>query len=140
VSESYVRFFILSEAPFSKEIQDGDLWLPPSKEEIIDEVCEAVHEHAQVMLVGEPGAGKTCVLRAVHHRLPQPGFRLTYCHNATRLATCRRPASEPWPSAKHDPSVGQSHQQSAGPYTHDSFCFASVMIYTAHPVTHERLG
>jgi type II secretory pathway predicted ATPase ExeA len=64
VSESYVRFFTLSEAPFSKEIQDGDLWLPPSKEQIVEEVCEAVHEHAQVLLVGEPGAGKTCAAGA----------------------------------------------------------------------------
>ena len=36
-----------------------------------------------MILVGEPGVGKTCVLRAVRHRLPQAGFRLTYCHNAT---------------------------------------------------------
>jgi ABC-type cobalamin/Fe3+-siderophores transport system ATPase subunit len=57
--------------------------LPPSKEAIVEEVCEAIHEHAQVLLVGEPGAGKTCVLRAVRHRLPQAGFRLTYCHHAT---------------------------------------------------------
>jgi type II secretory pathway predicted ATPase ExeA len=83
VTESYIRFFTLTEPAFSKEIQDGDLWLPPSKEEVVEEVCEAVHEHAQVMLVGEPGAGKTCVMRAVRHRLPQAGFRLTYCHNAT---------------------------------------------------------
>ena len=83
MSESFVRFFALSEAAFSKEIPDSDLWLPPSKEEVVDELCEAVQEHAQVLLVGEPGVGKTCVLRAVRHRLPQAGFRLTYCHNAT---------------------------------------------------------
>jgi type II secretory pathway predicted ATPase ExeA len=83
LSESYVRFFSLSDVPFSKEVQDGDLWLPPSKEQVVEEICEAVQEHAQVVLVGEPGAGKTCVLRAVRHRLPQTGFRLTYCHNAT---------------------------------------------------------
>jgi general secretion pathway protein A len=82
-TESFARFFGFSLAPFSKEIEDGDLWLPPSKEEIVDEICEAAHDHSQVMLVGEPGAGKTCVLRAVRHRLPQAGFRLTYCHNAT---------------------------------------------------------
>ena len=83
MSESFVRFFTMSEAPFSKEISDSDLWLPPSKQEVVEEVCEAVHEHAQVLLVGEPGAGKTCVMRAVRQRLPQAGFRLTYCHNAT---------------------------------------------------------
>ena len=83
MSESFVRFFTMSEAPFFKEIPDNDLWLPPSKQEVVEEVCEAVQEHAQVLLVGEPGAGKTCVLRAVRQRLPQVGFRLTYCHNAT---------------------------------------------------------
>ena len=46
-------------------------------------MCEAVEERSQVLLVGEPGVGKTCVLRAVRHRLPQAGYRLTYCHNAT---------------------------------------------------------
>jgi general secretion pathway protein A len=83
VSESLVRFFNLSESPFSKEIPDSDLWLPPSKLALVEELCEAVHDRAQVLLVGEPGAGKTCVLRALRHRLPQAGFRLTYCHNAT---------------------------------------------------------
>jgi type II secretory pathway predicted ATPase ExeA len=83
MNESYLRVFGMTEPPFSKEIADADLWLPPSKKELVEEVCEAVHEHAQVLLVGEPGAGKTCALRAVRHRLPQTGFRLTYCHNAT---------------------------------------------------------
>jgi type II secretory pathway predicted ATPase ExeA len=35
------------------------------------------------MLVGDPGVGKTCLLRALRQVLPQEGFRLTYCHNAT---------------------------------------------------------
>lgn len=83
MSESLLRFFALSESPFSKEIPDSDLWLPPSKQALVDELCEAVQDRAQVLLVGEPGAGKTCVLRALRHRLPQAGFRLTYCHNAT---------------------------------------------------------
>jgi transposase InsO family protein len=30
-----------------------------------------------------PARGKTCVLRALRHRIPAAGFRLTYCHNAT---------------------------------------------------------
>ncbi len=44
---------------------------------------EATHEHASVLLVGDPGVGKTCLLRALRHRLPEAGFRLTYCHDAT---------------------------------------------------------
>jgi general secretion pathway protein A len=35
------------------------------------------------VLVGEPGVGKPCVPRALRHRIPAAGFRLTYCHNAT---------------------------------------------------------
>src|SRR5829696_3360441 len=83
MSESYLRFFQLTEAAFSKEVADKDLWLPPSKQELVDAICEAVRERSQVLLYGEPGVGKTCVLRAVRHCLPQAGFRLTYCHNAT---------------------------------------------------------
>jgi general secretion pathway protein A len=83
VNESLVRFFAFTESPFTKEIPDNDLWLPPSKQALVDDLCEAVHDHSQVLLVGEPGAGKTCVLRALRMRLPQVGFRLTYCHNAT---------------------------------------------------------
>jgi hypothetical protein len=35
------------------------------------------------LLTGEPGVGKTCVLRALRRRLSPDSFRLTYCHNAT---------------------------------------------------------
>lgn len=83
MTESYLRFFQLTDAAFSKEVADKDLWLPPSKHAVVDEIVEAVQEHSQVLLCGEPGVGKTCVLRAVRHCLPQAGFRLTYCHNAT---------------------------------------------------------
>jgi type II secretory pathway predicted ATPase ExeA len=81
---AYVSFFALKEAPFSKEIADADLWLPSSKSAVVDELCETLSERGSAVLVGEPGVGKTCVLRALRHRLaPNSGFRLTYCHNAT---------------------------------------------------------
>jgi type II secretory pathway predicted ATPase ExeA len=83
MTAAYLSHFGLDQIPFSKEIADADLWLPPSKEGVVHELQEAVDEHASVVLTGEPGAGKTCVLRALRHRLPQAGFRLTYCHNAT---------------------------------------------------------
>jgi len=80
---AYLSTFGLRHAPFSKELSDTDLWLPSSKQAIVDGLCEALHDHASVVLVGEPGVGKTCVLRALRQRLPAAGFRLTYCHNAT---------------------------------------------------------
>jgi type II secretory pathway predicted ATPase ExeA len=79
----YLTYYGLSEAPFSKEIADGDLWLPPSRQTLRDELVESVTERSSVVLTGEPGVGKTCVMRAVRHILPQAGCRLTYCHNAT---------------------------------------------------------
>lgn len=79
----YLEHFGLNHAPFTKEIEDSDLWLPPSKQGVVDELVEAVEERASGCLVGDPGVGKTGVLRALRQRLPQAGFRLTYCHNVT---------------------------------------------------------
>jgi general secretion pathway protein A len=79
----YLTFFGLSFAPFDKEVGDADLWLPPSKQDVVDGLCEAAEEHACALLLGDAGEGKTCVLRAVRHSLPPTQFRLTYCHNAT---------------------------------------------------------
>ena len=80
---AYLSFFNLREPPFSKEIADGDLWLPPSKQTLVDDLVEAVGNRESVLLTGDPGVGKTCVLRALKTQLPEAGFRLTYCHNAT---------------------------------------------------------
>jgi general secretion pathway protein A len=79
----WLAHFGLNAPPFSKEIGDADLWVPSSRKRLVDDLVEACHEHGHVLLTGEPGVGKTCVLRALRHRLPGDGFRLTYCHNAT---------------------------------------------------------
>lgn len=80
---TWTTYFGLSAQPWSKEITDQDLWLPSSKQELVSQLSEALAERHSVLLTGEPGVGKTCVLRALRHGLPQQGFRLTYCHNAT---------------------------------------------------------
>jgi len=83
MSAPYLSHFGLREPPLSKDIPDSDLWLPSSKQAVVDDVLLALSERASVSLQGEPGVGKTCLLRAMRHRLPQAGYRLTYCHNAT---------------------------------------------------------
>ena len=80
---AYLAHFGLQSAPFTKEIPDDELWLPASKVAVVEELVEAVAARESLVLVGEPGVGKTCVLRALRQRLPQAGFSLTYCHNAT---------------------------------------------------------
>jgi type II secretory pathway predicted ATPase ExeA len=82
-SSDVLATFGLRAAPFSKEIDDADLWLPASKAALVADVEEALGDRQSVLLLGEPGVGKTCLLRALRHRLPQAGFRLTYCRNAT---------------------------------------------------------
>jgi general secretion pathway protein A len=83
VTPAYLTHFGLREAPFHKDLDDRALWLPPSKLAVSEALEEALAEHASVSLVGEPGVGKTCLLRALRARLPERGYRLTYCHNAT---------------------------------------------------------
>lgn len=80
---NWLRHFGLERAPFDKDVADAALWLPSSKVSVVDRLVEAVEEHQHVLLTGEPGVGKTCTLRALRHRLPEAGFRLTYCSNAT---------------------------------------------------------
>jgi general secretion pathway protein A len=83
MSPDVLGSFGLSAEPFSKEIDDADLWLPPSKRALLDDLVDAAEARKNVALVGEPGVGKTCVLRALRHALPKERFRLTYCHNVT---------------------------------------------------------
>lgn len=79
----WLRDFGLSDSPFSKDLDDADLWLPESRIEVVDTLVESLENHEHAVVVGESGVGKTCTLRALRNRLPDSEFRLTYCHNAT---------------------------------------------------------
>lgn len=80
---SYRTFFNLSADPYIKEVADDNLHLPPSTDLLKEQVVAAVHARQNVAICGESGAGKTCLLRATRHALPQEQFRLTYCANVT---------------------------------------------------------
>lgn len=75
--------FGLSGHPFAKDIGDAELWLPPSKQSLVEDLTDAMHARSSVLLTGEPGAGKTCILRALRHALtstnrnPAPGAMTT---------------------------------------------------------------
>ncbi|MBX3185161.1 MAG: AAA family ATPase [Polyangiaceae bacterium] len=81
---AHLDHFGLRSEPFSKEIDDAKLWLPTSKQDIVDELVACVHDRKHAVVTGEPGVGKTCVLRALRSALSaSQSFRLTYCHNVT---------------------------------------------------------
>jgi general secretion pathway protein A len=82
-TSSDLSIFGFRSSPFTKEIDDADLWLPESKAALVADIEASLAERQSVLLLGEPGVGKTCVLRALRHNLSQAGFRLTYCRNAT---------------------------------------------------------
>ena len=88
---AWLDHFALREAPLSKEIGDADLWMPPSKVAVCDELHEALEERASVVLTGEPGVGKTCVLRALRHRLLCRVCSMEFADDSgSDLATCPR--------------------------------------------------
>ncbi len=79
-----LEHFGLAAAPFASPLDDGDLWMPSSRRSVLDALLAGVGERVKIaVLVGEQGVGKTCILRALRHHLPEAGHRLTYCHNAT---------------------------------------------------------
>ena len=53
MTPAYLAHFELREPPFSKELSDADLWLPPSKLSLVEELCEALHQRASISLVGD---------------------------------------------------------------------------------------
>jgi len=79
----WLQHFSLKEAPFSKDLEDKDLWMPSSKKDLVDDLVDTIAARQHAVIVGEPGVGKTCTLRALRARLPESEFRLTYCHNAS---------------------------------------------------------
>ncbi len=75
--------FALHRPPFSKDIDDSDLWVPDKRKNIIDRLETALETRACGYITGESGTGKTCILRALRARMHPSRFRLTYCHDAT---------------------------------------------------------
>ena len=59
MTPSTLSNFSLREPPFGKDLADSELWLPPSKLARVDALCEALSARSSVLLVGEPGVGKT---------------------------------------------------------------------------------
>ena len=59
----WLTHFGLSRSPFTKAIADEDLWVPSSRKRIVERLVEACRGHEHVLLTGEPGIGKSHLLR-----------------------------------------------------------------------------
>jgi type II secretory pathway predicted ATPase ExeA len=80
---NWYAHFRLTKPPFDKSVEDHDLWLPKAKQDLTDQLLKSLTERRSALIVGEPGVGKTSLLRALRQRLATPEFRVTYCHNTT---------------------------------------------------------
>lgn len=88
MTAQWLSYFGLRQPSFSKEVDSGELWAPSTRQRVVDDLVDACSERGHVLLTGEPGVDKTCVLRALQRRLPDAGFRLTYCHRGRRNSVC----------------------------------------------------
>ncbi len=74
--------FGLGRLPFTREVDLPDLFLSPSAKENLAALKAAVEGRASAVLTGDPGTGKTFLLRALEGKLNPSRFRVTYIHNA----------------------------------------------------------
>lgn len=76
-------FFHLRRRPFDKDLPVPALWVDDARTEAIDRLVDAVTARQHVLVTGESGVGKNCVLRALNARLSAVHFRTVYvAHNA----------------------------------------------------------
>jgi type II secretory pathway predicted ATPase ExeA len=74
--------FALTKDPFTKDVPVDEFFEHTGAESALKRLKAAVEGRSSAVLTGEPGTGKTFVLRALEEELPVGRFRLTYIHNS----------------------------------------------------------
>lgn len=75
--------FGLGHRPFGKDVQADLLWMDGGRQQSLDRLVQAMTHHEHAIVLGEPGAGKTCVLRALREQLSPAHFRVEYLAHVT---------------------------------------------------------
>ena len=83
MSDRVQEAFGLRTAPFDKTIDSELMWLDGGRQEALERLLETVIHHQHAMVIGESGAGKTCVMRALRDALSPNDFRLVYLAHVT---------------------------------------------------------
>lgn len=68
--------------PFAKDRADDAQWNDADRDRAVDDLLSAVQRREHALVVGEPGVGKTVVVRALKNRLPAH-YRTTYVAHVT---------------------------------------------------------
>ena len=79
---SVLSRFGLKKEPFSKDLGVQDLYWASQLEDARLRIRAALNGRASVVMTGEPGTGKTFVLRAVAKDLESQPYRIEYLHNS----------------------------------------------------------
>ena len=74
--------FGLTKNPFTKDVPVDELFEHDSAEGALKRLKAAIEGRSSAVLTGDPGTGKTFVLRALEEKLPQSRYRLSYIHNS----------------------------------------------------------
>lgn len=83
MSDRIQEAFGLSRRPFDKGVPTELMWMDGGRQQALDRLVQTVTHRQHALVVGEPGVGKTCVLRALKQQLPASRFRLDYVAHVT---------------------------------------------------------
>jgi type II secretory pathway predicted ATPase ExeA len=75
--------YSLTRPPFSKDIPAAEMLETEALLAARERLAAALEGRASAVVTGDPGCGKTCLLRAMEEALPQGRYRIHYIHNAT---------------------------------------------------------
>lgn len=81
MNKVYSRFG-LTKDPFTKDVPVDELFEHDSAEGAVKRLKAAIQGRSSAVLTGEPGTGKTFVLRALEEKLPHSRYRVSYIHNS----------------------------------------------------------
>jgi len=83
MSDRVQQAFGLSRQPFDKDVPSEHMWLDGGRQQALDRLVQTVAHRQHALVLGEPGVGKTCVLRALRDALSSAHFRVEYVVHVT---------------------------------------------------------
>lgn len=75
--------FGLDRPPFDKDVSADLLWMDGGRQQAIERLLTTVSHRQHALVLGEPGVGKTCVLRGLREQLSPAHFRVDYLAHVT---------------------------------------------------------